>query len=386
MLGRERRHGPHLLAGGRSQDAAFECSACCRTVSGSDASAASRDALGQSLNLDGGTYTVIGVLPADFRYAGEPLAGSATDIAVWFPMSANQIVGSPRVRPLSESGGAVARRRYRRRRAGRRRAGWGWRSPRNIRNSIAASSGMRARLSEQVTGKLRVSMLLLLGTVGFVLLMACANVANLQLARAVARQREIAVRVALGAGAFRLMRQLLTEGFVLAAMGGIAGLPLAYAGLQAADRGGAGRADSRTGDPARRAGAAVHQRGGAGVRRAGGPASGMAHGARGAGCRAAQGGSRTGGRASPGASRAGIHAGGGGAGPAGGRRPAGAQLSAPARCESGLRREQCRDHLDADAGFGHDTRAARRALSNHSGKADGDARSGQCRSSQPACP
>ena len=87
-------------------------------------------------------------------------------------------------------------------------------------------------LSEQVTGKLRVSMLLLLGTVGFVLLMACANVANLQLARAVARQREIAVRMALGAGAYRLLRQLLTEGFVLAAMGGLVGLPLAYAGLK----------------------------------------------------------------------------------------------------------------------------------------------------------
>ena len=256
--------------------------------------------MGQSLNLDGGTYTVIGVLPADFRYAGEPLAGSATDIAVWFPHvgQSDRGLGPRSVRYLK-----VAARLRDGVSAGtgpRRGAAAGVGALRaSIRTSIAASSGMRRPLSEQVTGKLRVSMLLLLGTVGFVLLMACANVANLQLARAVARQREIAVRVALGAGAFRLLRQLLTEGFVLAAMGGIAGLPLAYAGLQAADRGGAGRADSRPRNPAGRTRAAVHQRGSAGVHRAGGPAAGMAHGARGAGCRAAQGGSRPGRRASP---------------------------------------------------------------------------------------
>ena len=54
------------------------------------------DILGQSLNLDGAAYTVIGVLPPDFRYAGDPLTGSAADISVWFPLSSNQIVGSAR--------------------------------------------------------------------------------------------------------------------------------------------------------------------------------------------------------------------------------------------------------------------------------------------------
>jgi len=176
--------------------------------------------LGRSVTLNGRARVIAGIMPAGFRYPAEA--------DLWLPLAFTPEQLSPAWRSRHYLN-AVARRKD-----GVTQA----QAQENIR-AIAAGfpnsgpAGMPARLvglRDELVGEVKAPLYVLLGAVGFVLLIACANVGALLLARASARQPELAIRQALGAGRGRLMRQLLTESVLLSLIGGALGLLLAWWG------------------------------------------------------------------------------------------------------------------------------------------------------------
>jgi predicted permease len=191
----------------------------------------SPDALGKTLRLDGMGYTVVGVIPADFRYQN----GNFHNSDVYVPIGQ---WNDPTFRDRRAAMGMDA--------VGRLRPGVTLQQAQVDMDTVArglaetypnANKGTGIALlplQQDVVGDIRPFLLVLLAAVGFVLLIACVNVANLLLARSTGRTREFAIRAALGAGQGRVIRQLLTESLVLSCTGGGLGLLLASWGTQAA--------------------------------------------------------------------------------------------------------------------------------------------------------
>jgi predicted permease len=180
--------------------------------------------IGAPIQLQGRAFTVVGVLPSDFALP------SWADL--WFPEG---MAGDEIANPLRHGFGVIARLKpnVSPRQAQARLDSIGQRIVREHPKTSKGFGLTIGGLQEDLAGNLRPALLVLLGAVTFVLLIACVNVANLLLSRAATRRREMAIRIALGAGRWRILRDSLVESIRLSLAGGVAGLLVAYAGLGA---------------------------------------------------------------------------------------------------------------------------------------------------------
>ncbi|HJQ25185.1 MAG TPA: ABC transporter permease [Blastocatellia bacterium] len=182
--------------------------------------------IGQHLTLDNELFNIIGVMPAEFQHQGPP--------ALWVLTEQMAAPAGPWFQRDSRTAGFVIARLNPGVSLEQARAEMKSVEEELIREHPMTNGGNTIRmvtLQESIVGDTGSQLLLLLAAVAFVLLIACANVANLLLARAATRQKEFAIRAALGAGRRRVLRQLLTESLLLALAGGALGLLLAFWGV-----------------------------------------------------------------------------------------------------------------------------------------------------------
>ncbi len=193
------------------------------------------DVLGRTLTVDGDPFVLIGIMPPDFRHPGRTVQ---TDVDLWAPAGYRDLPFGRPSRTQRFLEGALARLQpgVTLAQARERLDAYGEAQRQAFPSEYPSTIGWNplvVPLRDDVVGAVTTPMLILLGAVGFVLLIACVNVANLMLTRASERQAEMAVRASLGASAGRLARQVLSESAVLAAAGGALGLLLALWSLRA---------------------------------------------------------------------------------------------------------------------------------------------------------